>query len=140
MLVIWQKWLYSAKVVVLGQSCCIWVNWLYSGKVVAFGHGDCIRTKTVVFRAKVDLLGQSGYIRVIVVFWLSCSIGENWLYLAKSCCIRAKVVLLWQNGSIGAKWLYSGKLVVCWQGAWNRAKTVVFELKGFIRANWLYLG
>ena len=47
------KWLYSGKVVVLGQ------RWLYSGKVVVFwqkwlysGKSGCIRAKVVVFRQK----------------------------------------------------------------------------------------
>ena len=45
MVVFGQKWLYSAKVVVLGQSGCILqkevkfgVKWLYSCKVVVFGQ------------------------------------------------------------------------------------------------------
>ena len=43
----------------------------------------------------MDLLGQSGCIRaIVVVFWLSCSFGENWLYLAKSCCIRAIIIII----------------------------------------------
>ena len=37
----------------------------------------------------------------MVVFCLGCCIGENWLYLAKSGCIRAKMVLF------GQKLLYS---------------------------------
>ena len=47
MVVFGQKWLYSGKVVVIGQGGFNWAKWLYSGK------DGCIR-------AKVFLLGQSG--------------------------------------------------------------------------------
>ena len=33
-----QKWLYSDKLVVIGQSGCIRVKMLYSAKLVKFGH------------------------------------------------------------------------------------------------------
>ena len=105
--------------VVLGKSSCIRVNWLYSGKVVSFGHGAFIRTN-------LDVLGQSGCILdKVVLFWLSCCIGEHWLYLAKSGCIGAKMVVFGQqllysveSGCIpekvvvyGEMWLYLGKSV-----------------------------
>ena len=33
-----QKWLYSCKVVLLGQSGCTRVNWMYLGRVVVSGQ------------------------------------------------------------------------------------------------------
>ena len=65
MLVLWQKRLYSDKVVVIGQSGgirakvvvfgqkwlysgrsgCIWVKLLSSAKVVVFGKSECIQAK-----------------------------------------------------------------------------------------------
>ena len=36
-------------------------------------------------------------------------LGEKWLYLGKSGCIRAKVLVFVQSGCIRAKWLYSDK-------------------------------
>ena len=47
-----RKWLYSGKVVVFGQGCCIRARLLYSGKVVVSGKGGCIRSKVVVFGQK----------------------------------------------------------------------------------------
>ena len=49
-------WLYSVK------SGCIWVKWLYSGKIVVFGQNCCIRTKVVVFGLKWLYLGKNGCI------------------------------------------------------------------------------
>ena len=51
---------------------------------------------------------------------------QNWLYLGKSGCIRAKVVVLQQigqSGCIRAKWLNLGK-----SGCY-RAKVVLFGIK-----------
>ena len=49
------KWLYSAEVVVFGQSGYIrvkvfvfWQKWLYSYKNFLFGQNACIREKVVV--------------------------------------------------------------------------------------------
>ena len=65
-----EKWLYSGKVVVFGQSgsiwanvvvfgkrCCIRARWLNSGRVVLFGQSGCILAKVVVF-GKVAVFGQ----------------------------------------------------------------------------------
>ena len=56
----WANWLYSAKMVVFGQSVCIRVKVivfeqkrLYSGKEVVLGQSVFTRPKKVVF-------GQSG--------------------------------------------------------------------------------
>ena len=50
------KWLYSGEVVVLGQNGCFWAKWLYSvkgdfiqAKVVVIGQSCCILAKVVVF-------------------------------------------------------------------------------------------
>ena len=44
-----QKWLFSEKVVNLGQTGCIRVKLLFSGKVVVFGLKGCVQAKMVVF-------------------------------------------------------------------------------------------
>ena len=87
-----KKRLYS------GKSGCI------HAKVVAFGQSEYIQAKVVVFRqggcnwAKVVIFLQNGCIRAKWLF--SCKsgskIGQNWLYLGKSGCIKAKVVVLGQ--------------------------------------------
>ena len=53
-----QKWLYSGKVIVLGQSGCIRAKWLYLGKGGLSGHIARRWSKLVVF-------------------------GQNWLYSGK---------------------------------------------------------
>ena len=57
-----QKWMYSSKVVVVGQNCCIRKKWLYLGK-------------SGFIRAKLDIFVLSGCIRVKVVVF-----GQKWLY------------------------------------------------------------
>ena len=52
-----EKWLYSDKMVVFGQTGCIWARWLYLGK------SGCYRVKVAVFGIKVVVLGQIGCIR-----------------------------------------------------------------------------
>ena len=69
MVVLREKWLYSGKEFVFGQSGCIWhkvvefvQKWLYSGKT------GCIQTKVVVLRqssctqAKVIDMGKGLFI------------------------------------------------------------------------------
>ena len=70
MVVIGQKFLYSGKVVVLGQSCCILgKSCCIRAKVVEFGHKWFYTSRVVVWeqsgstRAKVVLFGQSDCIR-----------------------------------------------------------------------------
>ena len=57
------EWIYSVKVVVIGQIGCIWV------KVFVFGQFGFIWAKLVVF-------GDSGCIRAT---WLY--LGKKWFYL-----------------------------------------------------------
>ena len=76
--------------------------WLYSCKVVVFGQTGCI--------CRMSFLSGK-----LVVF------GQNWLYLGKSGCIRAKVVVFRQGGFI-------------------LAKVVIFLQSGCIQSKWLYLG
>ena len=52
-----RKWLYSDKVVAVGQ------NRLYSGKQVVLGQSGYIREKVVVFWQKWLYSGKSGCIR-----------------------------------------------------------------------------
>ena len=70
MVVFWQKWLYSGKVVVFGQSCCNRAKFVVFGKIVVFW-------KVVVFGEKWLFLVKSGFIRAKVVV------------IEKICCIRA---------------------------------------------------
>ena len=60
MVVFRQKWLYSGKVVVFGQSgffwgksVCIRKQWLCSGKMVVFGKMCCTRVKVFVIGQKL---------------------------------------------------------------------------------------
>ena len=55
-----QKWLYSGKVVVFGQSGCLWAKWFYSGYLVVFGQKWLYSGKVVVFMTKVVSLRQYG--------------------------------------------------------------------------------
>ena len=72
MVVFWQKWLYSGKVVVVGQIGCI------REKVVVFGQ-KCLNS------CKIVLFGQSGCIRAKVVLIGQCRcIQEKWLYSGKT--------------------------------------------------------
>ena len=64
-----KKWLYSAKVVVFGQSgciigksCCIRAKWLYLGK------SGCIRAKLVLFQEKVVVFETGSIWEKVVVF------------------------------------------------------------------------
>ena len=63
--------------------------------------------------------------------------GQNRLYLAKTGCIRAKVVVFWQ------KWLFSGKIVVIGENWLYSMKVVIIGKKllysgknGCIRDKW----
>ena len=64
MVVFGQKWLYSGKVVVFGQSGRIREKRLYSGTVIVFGQSSCIQkrwmslSKSGCNRKKVALFGQ----------------------------------------------------------------------------------
>ena len=54
-----QKWLYSGKVVVIGQNCSFFVQkWLYFGNVVVFGQKWLYSGKSGCMRAKVVVFGQ----------------------------------------------------------------------------------
>ena len=92
--------------VVFGQNCCILVKWLYSSKVDVIGQNGCVRAIVVVFRQKWLYSGKSGCIR------------EKWLYSGKKCCIRAKLLYL-------CKLVYSDKVVVFGQSEIIRANVVV---------------
>ena len=88
-----------AKVVVLVQKLLYLVEsgyvrekWYYSGKVVVFGQTLFYTDRSGSIRAKVVVFGQSSCIRAKVVV-----IGQKWIYLEKSGSIRAKI------GSIPAK-------------------------------------
>ena len=59
MVLIGQKWLFSGKVAILGQSGCIrskvivfGLRLVYSGKEVVFGYSGCIQAKESVFVQK----------------------------------------------------------------------------------------
>ena len=69
MVVFGQNWLYSAKVVVIGQSCCIWESVvLFGQKWFNSGKSGCIRAKWL-FLGKLVLFEQNGSIRAkLVVF------------------------------------------------------------------------
>ena len=54
----WQEWLYSGKVVVFGKSGCIRAKWLYSAKVVVFGN-VVVFGQSGSYRAKVVVFGQT---------------------------------------------------------------------------------
>ena len=63
----------------------------------------------------------------MVIFWQSgCTrakvvvIGQKWLYLGKSCCIRAKWLYSGKVVILGQNWLYLGKR------GYIPAKVVVF--------------
>ena len=58
MVVFGQKLLYSGKVVVFGQSCCIQEKVVYSGKVVLFRKNCLYSGKSGSIQAKVDVFGQ----------------------------------------------------------------------------------
>ena len=101
MVVIGQMWLNSFKLVVF------LLKWLYSGKIVVIGQSCSKRAKVVVFCRKKKysrkwlysgksgcISGQSGSIRAEMV-----KFGQNG-------CIQEKVVVIWE------KWLYSGKIVL----------------------------
>ena len=45
--------------VLFGQSGCIWAKFLYSGKVVVIGQSDSIRANEVVFVPKCFYSGKS---------------------------------------------------------------------------------
>ena len=47
MVVFGQKWLYSAKSLYSGESCCIRTKRLYLGKVVVFGQKSLCSEKLV---------------------------------------------------------------------------------------------
>ena len=75
-------------------------RWLYSGKVDVFGQSGCIRIKTCCSRAKWLYSDKTGCIREkALVFGKKWLYSAKWLYSGKlveigqSCCIRAKVVL-----------------------------------------------
>ena len=59
MVVFGQKWFYSGKVVVIGQSCCNWATmvvfgqrYFSSGKVVNLGQKEMYSVKVAVFGQK----------------------------------------------------------------------------------------
>ena len=72
--------------VVFGQNCCILVKWLYSSKVDVIGQNGCVRAIVVVFRQKWLYSGK------VVVF------GQKRLYSARRGCIPAKVDVFGQSG------------------------------------------
>ena len=72
MVVFGQKWLYSSR------GGFIPAKWLYSVKVVVLGQGGCIRSKRVVFGIKVVVFGQSSCIRAKVVVF-----GQKLFYSVK---------------------------------------------------------
>ena len=92
-----RKWLYSDKVVAVGQiGCirqggCIRANKLFSGKVVAFGKKWLYFAKSGCTRAKVVVFGQCECFLAKVVV-----LGQNWLY-------SDKVVVLGKSGFIRAR-------------------------------------
>ena len=60
---------------IIGQSGCIWQKLLYSVKMVVFGKSCCIRAKVVVVGQKWLYSGKSGSILAkVVVFW------QKWIY------------------------------------------------------------
>ena len=73
-------------------------KWLYSGKVVVFGESGCILDKSCCILAKFLYSGQK--------WFYSCKSGcirAELLYSGKCGCIRAKVVVFGQSGCIQAK-------------------------------------
>ena len=46
------KWLYSGKLVILGQMCSYSGKYVVFGKVVVFGQSGCSLEKVVVIRQK----------------------------------------------------------------------------------------
>ena len=73
--------------VAFGQTGCSRANWLYSGKVVLFVQKWLYSLKRACIRAKVNVVGQSGFIEAKVVL-----IGRV-VVIKQSCCSRAVVVL-----------------------------------------------
>ena len=127
MVLLGQKLLYSDKMVVIGQGCCIWAKedvfgqkWLYSGK------RGCIRVKVIVFRQIGSVRAKLLYSCKVVVF------GQKWLYSVKNGCIGAEWFCSGKNGCIRAKWLYLDKVVVfrqsgsIWVRLFYSGKVVVF--------------
>ena len=74
-----QKWFCLDNVVVFEKMALVGQKWLYSGKVVVIGQ-NCF-----IFCAKVVVFGQHGFIRAkVVVIW------QKWLCSNKIYCFRAK--------------------------------------------------
>ena len=105
MVVFGQKWFYSGNKVVFGHCKVVVVVLIRRAKVVVLGQSCCIRAKVVVF-------GQSGFGCIgakVVVF------EQRWLYLGKSgCtpesgCIFSKWLYSGKLVIFGQKWLYSGQ-------------------------------
>ena len=65
----------------------IWQNWLYSSKVVAIGQSGCFRAKLVVFGEIVVVFGQKSlYLGKIGCFRSKVVVfGQKLLYSGKSC-------------------------------------------------------
>ena len=60
------------------------------------------------------------------------------LVLAKSVCIRDKVVLFGHIGCIPAKWFYSGKMDLFGQSGCNWATLLYLSKNCLNRIKWLY--
>ena len=81
------------------QSCCSRErNWLYSVKVVVIGQSGCIREKVVVFGQSCCNRKKLLYSRKVVIF------GE-WVAIGQSSCIRGKAFFLKKVFVFGQKWL-----------------------------------
>ena len=102
---IWAKLLYSGKCGCFRAKMVVFVQkWLYSFKKVVFGQSGIIR-KVVVFEQKwlysnkVNVFGQIGCIRAMGLHWGKVVvIGKKWLY-------SRKVVVFGQGGCNRVKWL-----------------------------------
>ena len=82
-------------------------KWFYSCKVDVFGQSGCIRAKVVIIEEKWLYSKKSGFILAKVLeLSQSVCIRAKKVVFGKSSCISAKVVV------IRKKWLYSGKVVV----------------------------
>ena len=104
-----QRWLYS------GKKGCIWATLFYLGKVVVI-------VQRLLYSGKLVVIGQFSCIRTECFSRKSGCTRAKWLYSAKNCCFRAKVVVLRQSGCklesdcILAKEVLFGKMVVFGQG------------------------
>ena len=117
LVVLGQNWLYSEKVVVIGQNCCNPENGCIRAKVVVFGKVVVFRQRCLYLDKNGYISGKSGCIRAKVVVFLAkwlysvkavvlgkvAIFGQNWLNSGKSGCIRDKVLVFEQSGSIRQK-------------------------------------